>query len=176
MDDFFKRHKKRKMMEHSIIALSAFVFALWIHALLMTNNIQTWLQASLLWTDMQSTQKEADLSLAYENSSIKLFTQKNIDDLSSLSFSILMNPESWSLDLENIQSPYMDLQIENNTPGVYFINIFLDTDQSLVAGTEILTFPYTQLNDEAQYFNLIEANFTDSSGEKYLLSTTWTTN
>lgn len=66
----------------------------------------------------------------------------------------------------------MDLQIENNTPGVYFINIFLDTDQSLVAGTEILTFPYTQLNDEAQYFNLIEANFTDSSGEKYLLSTT----
>jgi len=90
-----------------------------------------------------------------------------------LSLSLVYNPENTTIG--EIFSTTLPSQITNisNEDGLNTLLIKLDTTSDIKAGQEILILEVNKAEIRTENLNVINANFTDSSGEKYILSTSW---
>ena len=176
MEDFFKRYKKKRLINHLSVFGLAFMLALWVHVTILSGDRWQNFTASLLdVTREQETQvQQADLYAEIHDNVLIIKNGQAIDNLDDISFTIAYNPELGSLSTDELWGPEVEVQAHENEPWLMFIQLMLLETQDLPANSRVVRLPYLPLEDGRQFFNIIQASFTDSDGEIYFLSSSWT--
>lgn len=88
-----------------------------------------------------------------------------------ISLSIVYNPEN--LTIWKIYSTTLPSNITNiaNEQGLSTLLVQLDNQMDISSGEELLIIETQKSEEKTENINIINANFKDASGEKYLLST-----
>lgn len=177
MNDFFDRYKKKKTLHHLGIFWLAFVLAAWVHMTLFSGNSGEYITASII--DVVGQEQEVQKSDVYSEFTDGTLIIRNSQDmvwLESVSFTIAYNPEIWTLDTDQLGGLEVEVLAEENEPWLLYVQLSLPEAQDLIANSLIARIPYTLEAEWRQFFNIIQASFTDSDGEIYLLSSSWTQN
>ncbi|NDK09618.1 hypothetical protein GW846_02465 [Candidatus Gracilibacteria bacterium] len=172
MKDIFQKYKRHSLITHlGIFSLSVF-FALGINLLLQGNIDSDLLKASTIGisNDTELVNSNADLFATFTDSSIVIQNTAAMQDVSEISFTVTYDPDILEIEIPNSSSPDITYTTIDNTPGLETIIINFKSSLDIESETEIFKVLYTKLNDKVAQVNLINTNFTDSVGEKYLLS------
>lgn len=95
-----------------------------------------------------------------------------MNDVTELSISLAYDPDTIKLD--SIQSNLTDSIVEiNNEAGFKTLVMSFETPKDIFSETELLSLTWSKETDSTSYINMIQTNFTDSTGELYLLSSSW---
>jgi len=94
-----------------------------------------------------------------------------MNKVNELSLSLVYNPEN--ITVWKIYSTSLPSKITNiaNEAGLNTLLIQLDNETSITSGEEILVIETEKWEQKTENLNIINANFKDSTWEKYLLST-----
>lgn len=169
--DIIKKYKKHKKMSNLSIVAISLVIALSVNFLIIDGtNIQKNLKTSVI-----ENQIENDLWDVYlENNwnDIILKTNKNINNITNLSFSISYNPEN--VEIDKIISKY-SAEISDISNVKWLNTLILDfaEQNNLNSQEKILTIKTSKKENKTENINIINANFTDSVNNTYELSTSW---
>lgn len=175
MNDFFDRYKKKKTLSHLGIFWLAFVLAAWVHMTLFSGNSGEYITASIV--DVVSQEQEiikADIYWEFEDTTLVIKNSQSMADIESISFTLAYNPELWTLGSEQLWGLEVEVITQENEAGLIYVQLALQEAQNLPAESRIARLPYTQTADGKQSFNIIQASFTDVSGEIFLLTSSWT--
>jgi len=177
MNDFFDRYKKKKTLHHLGIFWLAFVLAAWVHMTLFSGNSGEYITASIIDVVGQEQEvQKADVYSEFTDGTLIIRNSQDMVWLESVSFTIAYNPELWTLDTDQLGGLEVEVLAEENEPWLLYVQLSLPEAQDLIADSLIARLPYTLENEGRQAFNIIQASFTDSDGEIYLLSSSWTQN
>jgi len=172
MKDFLEKYHNKKTISNIGIILTSLVLAFWINFLLIDwteiwNNLKT----SVL--DIENIDVKSDLYI--ENSSWSIFVKnsKNMDLVKNISIWITYNPNE--TEIINIKSDLWEIISlwEKNT---WFDTIIVNLEgKNIEKQNTLFEIETKKLIEKSSQINMINANFTDSSDEKYNLSTSWIT-
>ena len=176
MEDFFVRYKKKKILSHLSIFGLAFMLALWVHMTILSGDRWQNFTASILdvTSEAQEQSQKADIYAELVDNVLIIRNSQAIDNLDDISFTIAYNPELGNLSTDELWGLEVEVQAHENDPGLIFIQLMLLETQDLPADSIVARLPYETLEEWRQVFNLIQASFTDSDGEIYFLSSSWT--
>ena len=170
----FKQFKKQKIFNQISFVFGALLIGFWINSLLLNWDISNNLKANLLENNTSTIEEKSDLYIQkteWENSNLmKLISSKNIDKVKSLSFSFTYNPEE--VEIQDIFPNINTTRIENEKWITTFI-INYEKIKNIKKSDEIINFYVSKKEWKTANLNLINANFTDSSDNKYDLTTSW---
>lgn len=175
MNDFFDRYKKKKTLSHLGIFWLAFVLAAWVHVTLFSGNSGEYITASIM--DVVGQEEEiirADIYWEFDDNTLIIKNSQAMSDIESINFTLAYNPELWTLNTEELWGLEIEVLTEENEAGLIYVQLHLQEAQNLPAESRIARLPYTQRADGKQSFNIIQASFTDASGEIFLLTSSWT--
>lgn len=172
MKDFVKKYQKNKLITNINIVLASLVLAFWFNFLLVDNtNLWKSLKTSVL--NSQVNEIKSDLYISSENWDLYIFTNKNINNLESLSLSLNYNSENVSI-LETNSSVW-DIVNLTNTPWISSIILTNNEVVNLKKWDKIIRLLLDKKEDKTENLNIINANFKDINNETFLLSTSWIT-
>lgn len=171
MKDVFRAYKKQQNKQHILIIFSAFVFALGIYTFLGQNSYGKQIKASSLEAVGVDPHDEIyDIELVYNSGAISLSNTQEMLQVREISLALMYNPQAFSLEIAQWFSGSL-IEIQNG-----YSNLLLEFDPSKdIYADSVLTqlqiHPISESGalDEAQYLNSLEAKFSDTSGETYLL-------
>lgn len=172
MKDFLQKYQKQNTISNLGIIITSLVLAIWINIFLVDGtNIWNKLKTSVL--DSNQSEIKADLYIEKKDDKILIKNSKDILEAKNLSFSITYNPNL--LEIKEVISDLWENMLlwEKNTWfETYLISIpWNDIWKNSNIAEVIISKKY----DESTQLNMINANFSDNSGEKYNLSTSWLT-
>lgn len=172
MKDFLQKYQKQNTISNLGIIITSLVLAIWINIFLVDGtNIWNKLKTSVL--DSNQSEIKADLYIEKKDDKILIKNSKDILEAKNLSFSITYNPNL--LEIKEVKSDLWENMLlwEKNTWfETYLISIpWNDIWKNSNIAEVIISKKY----DESTQLNMINANFSDNSGEKYNLSTSWLT-
>ncbi|MCH8518710.1 hypothetical protein LAT59_03030 [Candidatus Gracilibacteria bacterium] len=172
MNDFFERYKKKRILNHLAVFGLAFTFALGVHMTLFSGNTGQYITASVLDIGQQEQEvQKADIYAELKDGILIIRNSQDITSLEDISFTIAYNPELGILSTEELGGLEVEAQTQENEAGLIFIQLMLlDEAQDLPAGSRIARLPYQDKAEGRQFFNIIQASFTDSNGEIFLLT------
>lgn len=174
MEDFFKRYKKNKNLNHLSIFGLAFMLALWVQFTFFSWERWQNLTADILGTTQtEQIDAKADIYAELKDDILIVKNSQAINDLEDISFTIAYNPELGDLSTSELWGLEVEVQAHENEPGLIFIQLMLLETQNLPENSTIARLPYEVSRDERQFFNIIQASFTDSDGEIYFLTSSW---
>lgn len=115
----------------------------------------------------------ADMLVRHEDETLFISGSKSMNQVKEIAFSITYDPELWSLNSSTTNLLGGDITEISNQAGIstYLITFLQPIDIS--PSSVLAEMGFQKTNDATAHINLIQANFTDSVGEIYLLSTTW---
>lgn len=168
MKDFLKKYQKQNNMSNLAIIVTSLVLAIWINIFLVDwTDIWNKLKTSVL--DSNQSETKADLYVEKNNENIYIKNSKDILEAKNLSFSITYNPEL--VEIIEVKSDIWENMLlwEKNTWfDTYLINISWN---DIWKNSNIAEVIISKKQDESTQLNMINANFSDNSDEKYNLST-----
>ena len=169
MKDIIKKYKKHNLISNLWIITASLVIAIWVNFFVLDGQVWDYVKTSVL-----EAWERSDISNIYlrnNENTIKVYTNKNMLWVNELSFSIVFNPENVSIS--KIYSTTLPSKITNiaNESGLSTLLIQLDNETDISSGQEILSVEVEKWEIKTENLNIINANFRDSSWEKYLLST-----
>jgi len=158
-------------MSNIWIVAASLVIALSINFFMLDGWVGNYVKTSVL--EAGESINTSNVYLKNSEGSIKVVSNKNMKSVEELSLSLVYNPENTTIG--EIFSTTLPSQITNisNEDGLNTLLIKLDTTSDIKAGQEILILEVNKAEIRTENLNVINANFTDSSGEKYILSTSW---
>ena len=170
MKDLFKNYHKHKVLTNLSVIGVSLVLAISVNMLLVWNQSASMLKANVL--EATSISQKSDIELVYTDSAISVLVHQDVNNITELSFSLAYNSENvelWETSSE-YSSNISDLENED-----WFKNIIIVFDEvsTLQAWSTILEIQHQKISDNTGYLNVINANFKDSAGETYLLTTSW---
>ena len=170
--DFLNEYKKNKTIWNITIVIASLIIALSINFFILDNS-KFWsnLKSSVLEAGQNNT--KADLVLENKNQKIILKNSKKLNNIKSLSFSIIYNPEN--ISIENIECNSNKLIKIENQEGIKAIIVNYDTPKNIEKNSEICKIKTSKKETKSEQLNLINSNFTDITWETYLLTTSWIT-
>ena len=172
MKDFIKKYQNHKMFTNINIVLASLILAIWVNFLLIDwTNISQNLKASVL--NSQVWNELADIYLKNINWEIFLISNKNINNINSLSLSITYNPENTTVS--EISSDFGEVLNLWNTPWMNSIILNAKSWKNIISWDKILKMSISKKNQNSENINILNANFSDTKKEQYLLSTSWIT-
>lgn len=168
MQDILKKYRKHKYISNVWMVVTSLILAFWINLFLINSTqIGQNLKANVLWVN--NTELKSNLYLTTDGEQIKLIAWQQMNWVVSLSFSLAYNPNN--LIFENINSEISEItNIENEA---WFNSIILNFSESknIAIWDEILNISVKKWIIKTENINIINANFTDNTGERYLLNT-----
>jgi len=172
MKDFLKKYQKQNNISNLAIIVTSLVLAIWINIFLIDwTEIWSKLKTSVL--DSSQNEIKADLYIEKVENKILIKNSKDILATKNISFSITYNPSL--IEIKEVKSDLWESMLlwEKNTWfETYLINIpWKDISKNTII-SEVIT---SKNKDESTQINMINANFSDNSDEKYNLSTSWIT-
>lgn len=175
MEDFFERYKKKRILTHLWVFWLAFMLALWVHITLLWGNTGQYITASILdATAPQEAPKLADIYTEISENNLSIFNSQALNNLTSISFTIAYNPELGKLSTEKLAWLDADLQVIDQQPWLLYIQLTTDESINLATESTLIKLSYEALSEGRQFFNIVQASFTDTSGELFLLTSSWT--
>jgi len=164
----FKQFKKQKIFKQVFFVFWAFVLALWINSFVLNWNLSTNLKTSLLESGRE---KKSDIYIEKDKDFLNLKNFKQINDLKTLSFGLIYNPEN--IKIENILSNIANSKVikMDNNEWITTVIINFSKPQTIKAKNNILKIFVSKKENTPENLNLINANFIDKSWNKYDLTT-----
>lgn len=176
----FKQFKKQKFFQQVSFVFAALVVGFWVNSFVLgwdiwnslkTNVLEAWRQAT--W----SVEEKANLYLEkvewLDNNTMQLKAWQQMDNIDTLSFSIIYNPEVVQLlDIfSNIN--WMELSRIENEQGIATILLTFSEAATIQKWKDIINFYLSKNEEITQHINIINSNFTDSTDTNYELTTSW---
>ncbi len=174
--DVIKRYKKDKMMKNIFIICISLLLGFSINSFVLTSNYWQSLKTNLLETTWQVEQK-ADFFLENikdsANPMVKLRAWKNLDLVNSASFWIVFNPEN--VEIKDVFSKiyWVNIKKLENEKGIATIILTFVPWTNISLWEDILTFYIVKKEQKTENINILNANFKDSLGKIYELTTSW---
>ncbi|MDD3646561.1 MAG: hypothetical protein PHH06_04080 [Candidatus Gracilibacteria bacterium] len=173
MKDIIEKYHKHKMFSNVGIIAASLVLALSINFLILEpNNIAQNLKTSVLEAGTQ--ENKADIYLENKAGNLILLTSKSIDNLTNLTLSFAYNPENVGIK-DIVSGLKSNAQIVSNTPGISTVIIDFSEAISFESDEELLKVVFTKNENKSEQLNIINANFTDNTGEIFMLTTSGVT-
>lgn len=169
MKDIIKKYKKHNLISNLWIITASLVIAIWVNFFVLDGQVWDYVKTSVLEAGEKSN--IANIYLQNTEDNIKVFSSKNMVWVDELSLSIVYNPEN--LTIGKIYSTTLPSKITNiaNEAGLNTLLIQLDNQIDISSWEELLIIETKKTEEKTENINIINANFKDASGEKYLLST-----
>ncbi|MDD3302058.1 MAG: hypothetical protein PHN31_00755 [Candidatus Gracilibacteria bacterium] len=167
MINFFSKYKKKKAIRTYGIITMSLILALGINFLVLDSSIGQKLQISVI--NSGENNKTGDVYLNINNNVTNLIANKDMLGIKSFSLSIAYNPTNVTVsEIKTIIGGNMIN--EENEEGFTTIILNLSTPVDVKKGDSIVSFINTKKEEKLENINLVNVNFTDSTGEVYLLS------
>ncbi len=171
MKDIFKKYKKANIIKNTWIVVASLVIALSINFFVFDSNLWNKIKADVLW--VQNETWKSDIYLELNNNLINLKTDKNIKSLKSLTISIVYNPENVKIEDVNSDISWVSIKDISEEDWLDMIMLSLKNPTDINQNSNILSIKTSKKEEKTEWINIINANFTDESGEIYELSTSW---
>lgn len=172
MEDVISKYKKQRKIKTIGIIVTSFLLAISLNAYLSTSDVWQSLKSSVI-ESTSWVKNTSDLYLDINNNIVSIKASKEMQNIKSLSFSLIYNWES--LDLKDKLKSNYDFEIIelNNSKWQYTVSLNSKTNTSVKAWDNILSLVFEKKWDETQNINLIQANFVDKDDNSFNLSTSW---
>ncbi|QFR39325.1 hypothetical protein A9Q91_03755 [Candidatus Gracilibacteria bacterium 28_42_T64] len=168
MPDILKKYKQNRLISNAGVIAASLVIALGINFIVIDGtNIGQSLKTSVL--NSQGVKIDSDIFLEKNDDGFQVVTSKNIGNIQTLTLSFAYNSENISID--NFKTENAEIVNLDNTPGINSIIINFKEATNIDVKGNILQFDFHRKNNKSENINIMNANFTDNTGETYLLST-----
>lgn len=168
MTDILKKYNKQKKFSNISIVAMSLVFAIGINIFLFDDsNLVKNLKANAIESDIQLN--KSDLYIEQEAVYFSVFSSKNMTNVKNVSFSVVYNPENINILKTN------GLQHISTNDGISTYILQFDEPKNIIKGEKVALLEINKNKNKTEHVNIVEANFTDNSGNSYQLSTSWVT-
>jgi len=172
MKDLFKKYHRHKTLSNlGVLSLSA-ILAVSVNMFLLGGPTGESLKANIIESTTHTNVK-SDFVASAGIESISFQNTQLLQSVESISFSLAYNPEL--IDFTDMQSPFADMQITpiENEDGFSTYILSLETPVDIYPLSSLLDIQYKKIEDATIHLNIINVNFSDSSGDTYSLTTSW---
>ena len=169
----FKQFRKQKIFKQVSFVMAALVMAFWINSFVLNWEYWNNLKTNLL-ENKKTLSIKSDIYIEKKDNIAKIKVWKKMDNVTSLSFGLVYNPEAITIQdiVSNIKETKL-LKLENEE-GTTTLIINFDKPQTINAWTNILDLYISKkISKTTQNINIINSNFTDSINNTYELTTSW---
>lgn len=168
MKDIFKKYKKQKKISNVWVVVTSLVLAIGINFLLIDgSNLWNTMKANIL--EVKSQNQQSDIYASQNGDIIEFYSNQNMNNVKNIAVSLSYNPENvWVLLQENNNWEIIRLSDEK---WIQSILINYSPEKNIITWENIFSVETSKLKQVSEQLNVFNANFTDSSGENYLLST-----
>lgn len=168
MTDILKKYNKQKKFSNISIVAMSLVFAIGINIFLFDDsNLVKNLKANAIESDIQMN--KSDLYIEQEAVYFSVFSSKNMTNVKNVSFSVVYNPENINILKTN------GLQHISTNDGISTYILQFAEPKNIIKGEKVALLEINKNKNKTEHVNIVEANFTDDSGNSYQLSTSWVT-
>lgn len=171
MKDIIAKYKKHTFFQNSAIIVTSLAIALGINMYVLDGNIGKYLKSSVV--DIHGVEQTADIygRVSEDRSRIILWVQRPTYATKSLSLSLVYDTENVSIDSMASVSPGTTLSSISNEPGITTLLLEFSSPTDISGETDLVELTVSKDPSITGNLNIINANFTDQSGETYLFST-----
>lgn len=177
----FKQFRKQKIFNQLFFVFWALVMAFWINSFVLNwdfwDNLKTnILEKNNTIKNSNTIEVKSDIYIEKENDITKIKVWKKIDNVTSLSFALVYNPEA--VEIQDIISNIKEVKLLKlqNEKGTTTLILNFDEPQTIQAWKNLLDLYISKkVLKTTQHINIINSNFTDSTNSKYELTTSWIT-
>lgn len=168
MKDIFKKYKKQKKISNVWVVVTSLVLAIGINFLLIDgSDLWNTMKANIL--EVKSQNQQSDIYASQNGDIIEFYSNQNMNNVKNIAVSLSYNPENvWVLLQENNNWEIIRLSDEK---WIQSILINYSPEKNIITWENIFSVETSKLKQVSEQLNVFNANFTDSSGENYLLST-----
>jgi len=175
----FKQFKKHKLFWQVFFVFAALIVGFWINSFVLNWEYWNKLKTNLLESN-QKIEKKADIyfdKIDKDFSSIlKINVWKKIDNIKTLSLSIVYNPEEITIQDIFSKIKWAKLLRLENEKWISTLIINFDKEQDILKSTNIIELYVSKKNEKTtQNINIINSNFIDWTDTPYNLNTSWIT-
>ncbi|MGB2111482.1 MAG: hypothetical protein ACPHY8_06845 [Patescibacteria group bacterium] len=164
MTDILKKYNKQKKFSNISIVATSLVFAVGINIFLFDDtNLVKNLKVNAIESEIQMN--KSDLYLEQEAVYFSIFSSKNMTNVKNVTFSIVYNPENINILKAN------GLQHVSTNNGVSTFLLQFDEPKNIIKDEKVALLEINKNKNKTEHINIVEANFTDTSGNSYELST-----
>lgn len=172
MKDIIAKYKKQKIISNVWIVFASLIIALSINFFILDSaNMAKTLKTNIL--EAEESDNKSDIFLENNWGNISLKTSKTLNNIISLTVSLAYNPENTKIN--DILTQEWTISNISNVSGINSIIIDFSKPTSFNLWSEILMINTVKTNANSEQLNVINANFTDSSNETFMLTTSWIT-
>ena len=168
MKDLFKNYHKHKVLTNMWILSISAILAVSVNSFLLSGQTGEHLKASVI--EATVPEKTVDFWVNISENSLSFYNSKDMQEVVEISFSL-----AYDSDIADIVNPTSSLaganitEIKNEDGFVTYILTFSEA-QSITAMTDIIQVATEKKEQSTSHVNIINVNFTDASGVKYILS------
>lgn len=167
MKDIFKKYRKQKKISNIWIILMSLTLAIWINYIFIDwSDIWNTIKANIL--EVKSSNEISDIYWIKESNLVNIFTNEKMNDVKNLAISFSYNPANVGILLIDDSNDIITLSDEK---WIQSILINYNSKKDIIPWEKLFTIETSKLIPRSEQLNIFNANFTDSSDEKYLLST-----
>ncbi|MCP4522677.1 MAG: hypothetical protein GY828_00495 [Candidatus Gracilibacteria bacterium] len=168
MKDILKTYKKHKKLSNIGIIATSFVLAIGVNIFLIDGSqVGNSLKTSVL--DVKHQVQNADIYAEKKESFVELFAGKDIQNIMSLTLSVAYNSNNVKFISQTTQQgEIIDLGISDT---IQTFMIQYPDKISLHQGDLLLKLKTQKSSDSSEQLNILNANFLDTSGEIFHLTT-----
>jgi len=176
MDDIIKKYKHTKNMKLGFVIAASFVFALSLNLVIWNSDI-----GKILKTNIQEfvniKDNKADLYLEKNENSwnyiINLKNSKTLNSIKNIWLSLVFNWENVDIKDKFTKIEWLKIIELSNNNWYNIITLKANNNLDINENETILSIVLEKNEEKIENLNLINANFTDTNGEIYSLSTSW---
>lgn len=177
MEDIIQKYKKEKRNKNIAIIVTSLALALWLNLFITNTNSWKYLKSSVINSQISNVEK-ADLFLENVKNSgnnvITLKSFKEMNNVKSLSFSLVYNKDNVSIKDKKINLD--DTEIINLVDNDWYNTIILNfKNPTNIKENENILNIILEKSDSSlkESLNLVNSNMTDNENNLFILSTSW---
>ncbi|MFA5916833.1 MAG: hypothetical protein WC850_01200 [Candidatus Gracilibacteria bacterium] len=167
MIDIIKKYRKHNYVKNSGIIAASLVLAFGINFFVLDSSLGQKLQISVI--NGLENGNVGDLYLQKSDTNVNLISSKDMNQVKSLSLSIVYNPTNLKIGTINSMIGGNIIN-ESNEDGLTTLIINFSSPLDIKKGVNIVNLTVSKTEEKLENINIISANFTDSANQVYLLS------
>ena len=169
MKDIINKYKEYKNISNTIIIITSLALAFLINFMMNgSSSLFKSLQTSVL--NSSDVQNISDIFIENNNDILSVKTSKQMNSVKNISVSIAYNWENVKITNLNASNGWNVTKIDNED-GIISIIINFTAPITIKKNSNIVSFAPQKKENKTENLNLLNANFTTSEQETYLLST-----
>lgn len=166
-NDIFSKYKKHNYIKNTWLVAMSLVLALGINFVVQDTSLWQKLQISVINSGENS--KVWDIYLQKNDTWINLVASKDMIWVKSLSLSLSFNPTNVGINFIN-DLIWWNIINQGNEEWLNTLIINFSSPKDIKVWEKIITINISKKEEKLENMNIINANFTDSNNQVYLLS------